>query len=88
MISLRDIVIFLAGAEAFHTLSHILLPVFVEFPLKTNFIDFTASLNAFAILGNIIITALLLWWASHLSKNHPSNHSLLSKDDSIHKDGN
>ena len=36
MFSLKNVLIFFGGAEFFHTLSHILLPFFVELPLKTN----------------------------------------------------
>jgi hypothetical protein len=63
MFSLKNILIFLAGAEFFHTLSHILLPFFVELPLETKAILLTSTLNIWAIIINAIITLALLWWA-------------------------
>jgi hypothetical protein len=64
MFSLKNVLIFLAGSEFFHTLSHILLPFFVELPLKTKVIDLTPTLNFWAIIINAIITLVLLWWAN------------------------
>ncbi len=66
MLKLRDVVIFLAGAEFFHTLSHIILPYFITLPLNMNFMMFTSSLNTWAIVINAIITIALLWWASRI----------------------
>lgn len=66
MLKLRDVVIFLAGAEFFHTLSHIILPYFVALPLNMNFMMFTPSLNTWAIVINALITIALLWWASRI----------------------
>ena len=66
MLKLRDVVIFLAGAEFFHTLSHIILPYFITLPLNMNFMMFTPSLNTWAIAINAIITIALLWWASRI----------------------
>lgn len=63
MLSLKNILIFLAGAQFFHTLSHILLPFFVALPLETNFVQVTSSLNNWAIFINAIITIALLWCA-------------------------
>lgn len=63
MFSLKNILIFLAGAEFFHTLSHILLPFFVELPVETKVIHLTFTLNVWAIIINAIITLVLLWWA-------------------------
>lgn len=64
MFSLKNVLIFFAGAEFFHTLSHILLPLFVELPLKTKVIHLTSTLNIWAIIINAIITLGLLWWAT------------------------
>lgn len=63
MFSLKNVLIFFAGAEFFHTLSHILLPFFVELPLETKVIHLTSALNVWAIIINAIITLALLWWA-------------------------
>lgn len=66
MLKLRDVVIFIAGAEFFHTLTHIILPHFVTLPLDLKFMMFTPSLNIWAIVINAVITIALLWWASRL----------------------
>ncbi len=66
MLKLRDVVIFFAGAEFFHTISHLILPYFVVLPLDMKFMIFTASLNKGAIILNALITIGLLWWASRL----------------------
>ncbi|MFZ2314420.1 MAG: hypothetical protein WAW86_02015 [Gammaproteobacteria bacterium] len=66
MLKLRDVVIFLAGAEFFHTLSHIILPYFITLPLNMKFLMFTPTWNVWAIIINAIITIILLWWASRL----------------------
>lgn len=68
MLKLRDVLIFLAGAEFFHTLSHIILPYFVSLPLQLSFMELTPNLNLIIIIINAIITILLLWWASRLSR--------------------
>lgn len=68
MIKARDVVVFLAGAEFFHTLSHIILPYFVHLPLELSFMVLTPKLNLFIIIINAIITVLLLWWASRLNR--------------------
>jgi hypothetical protein len=66
MFSLKNILIFLAGAEFFHTLSHLLMPLFVELPLETKIIHLTPSLNIWAIIINALITLALLWWAKKI----------------------
>lgn len=66
MLKLRDVVIFLAGAEFFHALSHIILPYFITLPLNLKFMMFTPSLNTWAIIINALITIALLWWASRI----------------------
>jgi hypothetical protein len=68
MFSLRDVVIFLAGAEFLHTISHILLLMTVPLPLDFKFIVLTPSLNMGAIVCNAVITVVLLIWAAKLSK--------------------
>lgn len=66
MLKLRDVVIFIAGAEFFHTLSHVILPYFITLPLDMKFLIFTPAWNVWAIIINAIITIILLWWASRL----------------------
>lgn len=66
MLKLREVVIFIAGAQFFHTLSHIILPYFITLPLDLKFITFTSSLNIGAILINAAITVALLWWANRI----------------------
>lgn len=66
MCSKRDVVLFFAGAEAFHTLSHIVLKFMDVLPIQFLSINFTQQLNMVAIIINAIITAGLLWWASKL----------------------
>lgn len=66
MLKLRDVVIFFAGAEFFHTLSHIVLPYFISLPLNMGFMMFTPTWNIWAIVINAILTIILLWWASRL----------------------
>ena len=66
MVTTRDIVIFFAGAEAFHTISHILIGYLHILPIKLFSITWTQQLNFWAILINAAITVVLLWWASRL----------------------
>lgn len=68
MFSLRNILIFFAGFEFFHTISHIAMPFLVSFPLDLKFMLLTSTMNNWAIVINGIITIALLWWASRLSK--------------------
>jgi len=68
MLKLRDCLIFVAGAQFFHTLNHILLPVFMQFPIDMNFMVLTAALNYWAIALNGLTVILLLWWVKKLSK--------------------
>ncbi len=66
MCKLRDIVIFVAGAEFFHTLSHIALPYIVPMPLHVFNMVLTYDTNMWIIGINTIITIALLWWASKI----------------------
>jgi hypothetical protein len=63
----RDIVVFFAGAEAFHTLSHIIMAFAFQFPVQMKWMAFTTTMNVFAILINAAITVALLWWAKRLN---------------------
>lgn len=71
---LRDVVIFLAGAEFFHTISHIIMPHFFNFPIDVKFMVMTAAMNNYAIGINAVITVLLLWWACRLSCENCKSH--------------
>lgn len=73
MFSLRDLIIFLAGAEFFHTISHIILGLYITLPLHTKMGEFTSSTNCWAIAINAIITLLLIIWAVRLSKKNIKN---------------
>ena len=66
MLKLRDVVIFFAGAEFFHTLSHIILPYFIDLPINMKFIVLTPTINVWAIIINAVITIALLLWARWL----------------------
>ena len=66
MCKLRDIVIFVAGAEFFHTLSHIALPYIVPMPLHVFNMVLTYDTNMWIVGINTIITIALLWWASKI----------------------
>lgn len=66
MFSFRDLIIFLAGAEFFHTITHIMMAFWVTLPLDFKFVVLTKNLNLFAIVVNAIVTILLLWWGYKL----------------------
>lgn len=66
MCSKRDIVIFLAGAMAFHTISHIFLAYMGLLPLVVWSINLTVQLNRYIVAASGIITLALLWWAHKL----------------------
>jgi len=66
MYSQRDIIIFLAGFEAFHTLSHIIIGASGILPLTFFSITWTQHLNIVAIIVNGLITVGLLWWVSRV----------------------
>lgn len=65
---LRDVVIFFAGAEAFHTLSHLLIPYFFTLPLVVGSITLTSSLNNWAALINGIVTLALILIAAKMKR--------------------
>jgi hypothetical protein len=64
MWSKKDVLIFFAGGEAFHTLSHILLPMYIHLPIQIGPINYTQQWNMYAIGINTLITIALLWWVS------------------------
>lgn len=67
MITLRDVLIFVAGCTFFHTLEHIMLPYFVDLPWDLKFMTLTQVGNYWIIAGSALVTILLLWWASRLN---------------------
>lgn len=66
----HHLLIFLAGAEAFHTVSHILLRYSNTLPLQVFGFEFGQSGNLWAILINAIITVGLLYWAKKEHHTH------------------
>lgn len=66
MSKLRDVLIFLAGAEFFNTLTNIMLPYLINLPMHMNFMTMTSAINTWEIYINAAITIALLWWASRI----------------------
>ena len=64
----REVIIFFAGVEAFHTLSHLSLSVSGVLPMRFFGFTVTTRLNAWAIVVNALITVALLWWARRLKR--------------------
>ncbi len=64
----REIIIFFAGFEAFHTLSHLALSISGQLPMRVFGFTLTAGRNAWAIVSNGAITAVLLWWVGRLKR--------------------
>lgn len=65
-LSKRDWILFAAGAEAFHALSHITIYFAGILPMKFLFIEWTPQLNLVGIVVNGLIALGLLWWADQL----------------------
>lgn len=59
----KEALLFLAGAEAFHTVSHIFLSGSHLLPFTAYGITVTQTFNAVAIAINALITGILLVWA-------------------------
>lgn len=64
MLSLKYFLIFLAGAAFFHTLSHFVLPYYIDLPFQLKNFTLTKQWNDWAIWGSAALTVFLLWWAS------------------------
>ncbi len=62
----KEIVIFFAGAEAFHTISHLVIGYTHILPTKVWGITWDQKLNRIAIIANAVITAALLLYATRL----------------------
>jgi hypothetical protein len=73
MFSFRDFIIFLAGVEFFHTISHILLVLSSSLPSNLKAMMLAPSVNIWAIFINGIITVALFVLAISLSKNQRHN---------------
>ncbi len=66
---LRDSVVFLAGVEMVHTLSHVWWAISGSLPMqdpRLPSLTMTPDLNALAIVINTVITAGLFYWAHRL----------------------
>lgn len=68
MFNLRDFLIFLAGGEFLHALSHLFLSYFVKLPLDMNIMVLTSQLNTWAIILNGVATVLLLVVAARMKR--------------------
>lgn len=68
MFSFRDVVVFLAGAEFFHTISHIFFGYFVRLPIDMKVMVLTPTLNLWATIINAAITIFLLWFSTKLKR--------------------
>ncbi len=67
MCSKRDTIIFLAGAEAFHTLAQIMFMFSGMLPITIFSIEVTPAYLTGCIIFNGLVTIALLWWACRLS---------------------
>ena len=65
MWSTKEIWIFIAGAQSFHTLSHIVFMLDGILPMRFFGIKITKKANFWIIIINLIITAALFW---HIAK--------------------
>jgi hypothetical protein len=65
----RDIVIFLAGALALHTISHISLAYAVDLPLSTKYGILTPVLNLWTIVFSGFLTVALICLAARLKRS-------------------
>jgi len=66
---LRDVLLFFAGAEFFHTLHHVFLSYFVSLPMEMKFMVMTPTMNKYMIVINASFTVLLLWGAGRVCKS-------------------
>lgn len=68
MFTLKEIVMFLAGASAFHTFSHLVLPAMVQMPMAVKWpkMTLTSGFNTTVVVVNAAVTAALLVWAIKL----------------------
>jgi hypothetical protein len=72
MCSKRDAIIFLAGAQTFHTISHIFLMFSNTLPISAFGITITPEINYAATIFNAVTAAALVWWAMRIPKEAKS----------------
>ena len=63
MWSKRDILIFLAGAQVFHTFSHIVIALTQTLPINILGWNYTQHINIYMTLINLVVAVWLLWLA-------------------------
>jgi len=68
MFSKRDIIIFLAGIEFYHSFVHLMFALSGTLPLTVFFITFTTQLNLLGLITHGLISFILLVWASRLKQ--------------------
>ena len=66
MCTKRDVIIFFAGAEAFHTLAQIMFMFSGLVPMTVFSINVTSEYLMGCVIFNSAVTTALLWWASTL----------------------
>lgn len=66
MYTTREFILLLAGAQTFHTVSHIIIMYTGTLPIKVCSFNWTKQSNLWAIIINAVITVALFWWASTL----------------------
>lgn len=64
MAALRDVLIFFAGAECFHAISHGLM-YWIGVPMDVGFMVVTPTVNFWSMVINGVITVWLLWSVYH-----------------------
>lgn len=69
MLNKRDVIIFLAGASAFHGFSHLVLYFILPMPYDFKIMVLTSSMNTMAIIGSVLLAVFLLVWAARMDKN-------------------
>jgi hypothetical protein len=70
---LKNILIFLAGAMAMHTVSHLVLPYYMEMPVVSKMVTVTTAVNWFIVIISGLITAALIYAAYRISKRESSS---------------
>lgn len=66
MCTKRDIILFLAGAETFHTISHAFLGASKVLPMTIFSMTITPRFNMWMTIINAIISCALIYWAIQL----------------------
>jgi len=68
MCTLRDVVVFLAGAETMHAVSHVFMHYYVTFPFHTSLVEVTSQMNNIGMIVNAVVAVLLIVWAMRMGK--------------------